>query len=216
MQLNYLIIDAKIELVVFQLGSYKSPGPDGIPAFFYQEYWNIVKQDILGTLHAFFHSGTLLKSLNKTFITLVPKIPIPEEVSHFRTISLCNVTYKIISKIMVSRLKPLMDKLISHFQNAFIQGRSITDNILLAHEIIYFMKKKRGRKKGYGALKIDICKVVLTSMNFTDSWIQWIMMCVSSIEYSLLLNGSPTQPFTLARGIRQDDPISPFLLLLPI
>ena len=188
MQLNYPITDAKIELVVFQLGSNKSPGPDGIPTFFYQEYWNIVKQDILGTLHAFFHSGTLLKSLNKTFITLVPKNPIHEEVSHFKPKSLCKVTYRIISKIMVSRLKPLIDKLISHFQNAFIQERSITDNILLAHEIIDSMKKKRGRKKGYGALKIDICKAydrvsweflkaVLISMNFNDSWIQWIMEC---------------------------------------
>ena len=102
MQLNCPITDAKIELVVFQLGSHKSLGPNGIPTFFYQEYWNIVKQDILDTVHAFFHSGTLLKSVNKTFITLVPKIPIHEEVSHFKPKSLCKVTYRIISKIMVS------------------------------------------------------------------------------------------------------------------
>lgn len=86
-----------------------------------------------------------------------------------------------------------MDKLISPFQTAFIQGRSITDNILLAREINESMKKKKGRKKGYGALKIDMCKaydrvsleflkVVFISMNFSDSWIQWITECVSSFE----------------------------------
>ena len=73
---------------------------------------------------------------------------VPDEVSHFRPISLCNVTYKIISKIMVNKLKLLMAKLISPYQNAFIQGRNIFDNILLAHEIIDTLKKKKGRKKG--------------------------------------------------------------------
>lgn len=107
LQLDSPFTDAEIELAVFQLGSHKSPGPDGILAFFYQEYWNIVKEDILDSIHAFFHSGTLLKSLNKTFITLVPKISVPEEVSHFRPISLCNVTYKFISKVMVSILNLL-------------------------------------------------------------------------------------------------------------
>ena len=131
-------------------------------------------------MHAFFHSGSLLKSLNQTFLTLIPKVNFPVDVSHFRPISLCNVIYKIISKIMVSRLKPFMDMLITPYQNAFIQGRNITNNILLAHEIFDTLRKKKGRKKGYGALKIDMCKgydrvnwnflkVVLLSMNFSNT-----------------------------------------------
>ena len=107
-------------------------------------------------MHAFFHSGSLLKSLNQTFLTLIPKVNFPVDVSHFRPISLCNVIYKIISKILVSRLKPFMDMLITPYQNAFIQGRNITNNILLAHEIFDTLRKKKGRKKGFGALKIDI------------------------------------------------------------
>ena len=131
-------------------------------------------------MHAFFHSGSLLKSLNQTFLTLIPKVNFPVDVSHFRPISLCNVIYKIISKILVFRLKPFMDMLITPYQNAFIQGRNITNNILLAHEIFDTLRKKKGRKKGYGALKIDMCKaydrvnwnflkVVILSMNFSNT-----------------------------------------------
>ena len=131
-------------------------------------------------MHAFFHSGSLLKSLNQTFLTLIPKVNFPVDVSHFRPISLCNVIYKIISKILVSRLKPFMDMLITPYQNAFIQGRNITNNILLAYEIFDTLRKKKGRKKGYGALKIDMCKaydrvnwnflkVVILSMNFSNT-----------------------------------------------
>ena len=131
-------------------------------------------------MHAFFHSGSLLKSLNQTFLTLIPKVNFPVDVSHFRPISLCNVIYKIISKILVSSLKPFMDMLITPYQNAFIQGRNITNNILLAHEIFDTLRKKKGRKKGYGALKIDMCKaydrvnwnflkVVILSMNFSNT-----------------------------------------------
>ena len=107
---------------------------------------------------AFFHSGFLLNSLNHTFITLIPKVPTPERVTQFRPISLCNVSYKIISKTLVNRLKPLMDSLITPFQNAFIQGRQITDNIILAHEFFEYLKKKGKGKWGFAALKLDMNK----------------------------------------------------------
>jgi hypothetical protein len=130
--LDQPIRDEEIIEAVNQLGPLKIPGPDGVPAAFYQQYWNIVKVDIINMVKAFFHSGFLLKSLNHTFINLIPKTNTLELVSQFRPISLCNVTYKIISKLMVNRLKPFMDTLITPFQNAIIQGRQITDNIILA------------------------------------------------------------------------------------
>ena len=117
----------EIESTVFQLGPSKAPGPNGFPAFFYQEFWQIVKQDVCNSVQAFFHSGSLLKSLNQTYLTLIPKVTFLEFVSQFRPISLCNVIYKIISKLMVNRLKPFMDTLITPFQNAFISGRSIIE-----------------------------------------------------------------------------------------
>ena len=179
--LNKPISSMGIEDTVFQLGPHKAPSSNGIPAFFYHEYWSIVKSDV-NTVQAFFHSGSLFKPLNHTFITLIPKVTYPEGVNHFKPISLCNVIYKIIFKILVNRLKPLMDKLITHFQNAFIKGRNIFDNILIAHEIMNDLRKKRGEKYCFGALKIDMSKAydkvrwnflkaVLVVMKFDAKWI---------------------------------------------
>uniref|UniRef100_A0A7N2MW51 Reverse transcriptase n=1 Tax=Quercus lobata TaxID=97700 RepID=A0A7N2MW51_QUELO len=103
------------------MGPYKGPGPDGIPGFFFQQFWDIVKMDVCDAIQAFFHSGSLLKALNQTFITLIPKIPNPKE-------------------------------------NAFTKGRNITDNILLAHEIIDVVRKKRGKRDSFGVLKISMSK----------------------------------------------------------
>ena len=112
--------DAEILQAVQQLGPLKAPGPDGIPAAFYKKFWPTIQHDILNMVKAFFHLGFLLKSLNHTFITLIPKVRRPKRVTQFRPISLCNVSYKIISKILVNGLKPLMDSLITPYQNAFI------------------------------------------------------------------------------------------------
>jgi hypothetical protein len=150
--------DAEILQAVQQLGPLKAPGPDGIPEAFYKKFWPTIQHDILNMVKAFFHLGFLLKSLNHTFITLIPKVRTPKRVTQFRPISLCNVSYKIISKILVSRLKPLMDSLITPYQNAFIQGRQITDNIVLAHEVFEYLKKKSKGKWGFGDLKLDMNK----------------------------------------------------------
>ena len=191
--LDQLVIDAENFQAVSQLDPLKTPGPDGIPVAFYQNYWSIVKKDVLQMVHAVFHSGFLLKSLNYSFITLIPKTLTPEKVSQFRPISLCNVTYKIISKVLVNRLKPIMDSLVTLYQNAFIQGRQITDNIILAQEVFEYMKRKHKGKWGYGALKIDMnkaydrlswnfFKAVMLTMAFSCKWISWVSQCVSTVS----------------------------------
>lgn len=88
--------------------------------------------DICNMVHSFFYKGYLLKKLNKSYITLIPKIPKPSSMLQFRPISLCNAAYKIISKIIVNRLQPIMQEIISPYQNAFAKGRLISNNTFLA------------------------------------------------------------------------------------
>ena len=114
---------------------------------------------------------------------------------------------KVISKLMVNRLKPFMDILIILFQNAFMRGRNISNNILIVHEIFDYLGKKKGRKHCFGALKVDMSKaydrvdwkwlkVILTTMNFNASWVNWIMECVTTVRYTLLINGNLSHSFT--------------------
>ena len=109
LSLNKPISDFEIECAVFQIGAHRAPSPDGILAFFFLVFWDIVKEDVTRAIQAFFHSGSLFKPLNHSYIVLIPKKPFPDEVSHFRPISLYNVIYKMMSKVMVNRLKPVMD-----------------------------------------------------------------------------------------------------------
>lgn len=161
-QINLLSAPFKedeIEKPVFQMRPDKSPGPDGLPAIFYQQFWDIVKEDVINMSLSFLHRGYLLKCFNETFITLIPKHNVPITFKDFRPIGLCNVVYKIISKVLVNRLQPLMqDYLISPYQNGFLKGRSIQDNIFLASELLTYIHKARKCKTNWCAFKIDIFK----------------------------------------------------------
>ena len=104
-----------------------------------------------------FFSRKVPDFLNKTLIALIPKIQEPETLGNYRPISLCNTLYKVVIKIIVARLRPYLDKLISPMQTAFVPGRKGVDNVIIAQEIIHSLGKKRGRT-GYMALKIDLEK----------------------------------------------------------
>ncbi|MCI24055.1 RNA-directed DNA polymerase (Reverse transcriptase) [Trifolium medium] len=142
-----------------------------------------------------------------------------------RPISLCNVVYKLVAKLLANRPKGCLSKCVSEEQSAFVEGRSILDNALTAIEIIHVLKRKTRGNKGELALKIDIRKTydrvdwvflrgVLNRMGFEERWIHWVMMCVSSVHYSVLVNTDRVGPIQPRRGLRQGDPLSPYLFIL--
>lgn len=124
------------------MGALKSPGPDCFPGLFYHRYWEIVNELVFETSKDFGNGLVTLNYLNQTYIVLIPKVPNSENTSQFRRISLCNNSYKILSKMLANRLKSLLPSMISHNQNAFVPGRQIQDNILLAHESFHYLKLK--------------------------------------------------------------------------
>lgn len=202
----------------------KAPGPDGMTVFFFRHFWDIVGLDVVAMVQEFFLSGNMLLEINSTNLVLILKIDNPSMVGQFRPISLCNVVYKLISKILTDRLKLVLPKLISPFQLAFVPGRLLRDNYIVAAEIFNRMNHKRG-KGGWMAIKADMEKaydrvewplllIILECFGFHPMWINWIKQCISTSNFSVTLNGSPFGHFSPSRGICQGDPLSPLLFLL--
>ena len=117
---------------MFSIGGLKAPGPDGFSAIFFQNLWEICKKDLMSLVADCFRRGRVHSDVNNTLISLIPKIPNPTSLTQFIPISLCNTSYKIISKILVQRLRGLLPELVSPNQVAFIPGRQIQDNIVVA------------------------------------------------------------------------------------
>ncbi|GKF32427.1 putative reverse transcriptase domain, reverse transcriptase zinc-binding domain protein, partial [Tanacetum coccineum] len=208
---------------MFSMSNDKSPGPDGFTAAFFKETWDIVASDVVKAVQEFFVNGNLLKELNHTIIALIPKVISPTRINDYHPISCCNVLFKCISKIISNRIKGSLNALISPNQSAFVPGRRISDNILLTQELMHNYHLDHGSprcafkvdiQKAYDTVDWGFLKVTLGAFGFHPRMITWIMECVSSTSYSICINGLLHGHFRGKRGLRQGDPLSPYLFTL--
>ncbi|CAA7021924.1 unnamed protein product [Microthlaspi erraticum] len=215
----------EVNTAIFSIHPDKAPGPDGLSASFFHSNWNTIGAGITSEIQQFFITGTLPQGINATHLCLIPKKTAPKSVADYRPIALCNVYYKIISKILTARLHPLLDGIFSENQSAFVPGRAISDNVMITHEILHFLKISKAKKRASMAIKTDMKKaydrvewefirLVLGRMGFHPKWIGWIMQCVSSVSFQIFINGSAKGHIKPTRGIRQGDPLSPYLFIL--
>ncbi|CAL1385013.1 unnamed protein product [Linum trigynum] len=215
-------IEAELWMTIKSCRGDRAPRPDGFTLEFFKKIWNIVRRDLLKACDEFYISGFVPDCIARTFLPLVPKREAVEFVNDYRPISLIGSINKIVSKMLIARLQPLMDKVVSFHQFDGVRGRQIHEANLIANELV-----DSRRKSGNSGilLKLDIDKAfdsaswsclfsIVKSMGFNSKWVKWIKGIVSASKVSVLVNGEASGYFGMSRSFKQGDPLSPFFFNL--
>ena len=214
----------EVKKALFDMGSNKAPGPDGVCTGFYQRCWSKIGRSLVKWVQEIFRRKELPPGVNSVLISLIPKVKSPEVVEHLRSISLCNVNYKVVTKVIVNRLRPLLNELVGPEQASFIPERQSCDNVIIIQELLHIMRKMKG-KNGAMIIKIDLEKAYDRVMwDFLHQTLEWasipheliklIMNCVQVEATAILWNGEKSESFVPSKGLRQGGPFSPYLFVL--
>ncbi|GJY44030.1 RNA-directed DNA polymerase, eukaryota [Tanacetum coccineum] len=212
----------EIRKAVWSCGENKSPGPDGFTFEFFRKYWDSIGPDMCVAVEWFFRHNSFAKGCNASFITLIPKSQDPKTVSDFRPISLIGSLYKVVTKILAIRLSSVISDLISDVQTAFLPNRQILDGPFIINELLSWCRHKKQQAmvfkvdfaKAYDSVRWDYLDDVLFSFGFGVKWRSWIKGSLISGMASVLVNGSPTSEFQFHCGLKQGDPLAPYLFIL--
>jgi hypothetical protein len=212
----------EIEAIVKASDGSKSPGPDGFNFAFIKEFWSILKGEIHIMFDQFHGIGSLPKSFSSYFVALIPKINSPFSLGDFRPISLLGCLYKILAKVLTARLANVMDRIVATTQSAFLKGRQLVDGVVVINEVVNLAKRtgksclilKVDFEKAYDSVEWCFLDYMLGRFGFCAQWRGWIRACVFSGSMSILINGCPSEEINIQRGLKQGDPLAPFLFLL--
>ncbi|GKV09573.1 hypothetical protein SLEP1_g21054 [Rubroshorea leprosula] len=200
----------------------KAPGPDEYNFNFLKFAWDSLKEDFMSFFAEFHKNGRLVSGLNSSFLTLIPKKFNSMELKDYRPISLIGCVYKLLTKVLASRIKAVMPRIISETQSAFLRGRQLVDGVLVLNEVVEEVKRRKqlafvfkaNFAKAYDCVDWSFLEWMMDRLGFGIKWRGWIMECLSTSKISVLVNGSPTEEFKVGKGLRQGDPLSPFLFLM--
>lgn len=215
----------EIKSTLFALRRNKAPGPDCFTVEFFVTSWELVGADLISAVKDFFISSSLPRQVNATVIALIPKVTGASKLVDFRPISLCNTVYKVISRILASRLRMFTSDAVQRNQVGFVKGRQLCENVLLASKLVVDFHKSRPSSRG--CLQVDITKAydnvnwslilnILKAFQLPKIFTSWIYLCISTPLYSIALNGELQGFFQGKKGLRQGDPISSSLFILAI
>jgi hypothetical protein len=217
------ILENEIYQALHCIGDLKAPGLDGYGAKFFKATWSIIKNDVIAAIMEFFIDETMYSAINSSLVTLIPKHSAAKTIKEYRPISCCTTIFKIISKILTTRLSKVLSSVINLSQAAFVPGQHIHDHILLAYELIRGYSRRGGTpkcmlqldlQKAYDTVDWHALQHILKEIGLPGQFIRWVMLGVTTISYKFNIQGRHTSFMKAKRGLRLGDPISPLLFVI--